>query len=180
MGMDRIIRPIYQEISSIKDIAECNESSYFVNKNFAPYNIREMKFIDPRQMADDEKIIDFIINARNKGFHETVNSEDIKKSLSSISPEEDKVIAMKDGKIVAYAIIQAYTNNINQIGSVYTEENERGKGYCKAVVSELCNRILLRNKMPTLFVRKNNIPAVKAYSALGFEHFDDYLFIKFR
>ena len=180
MGMARVIRPIYKEINSKKDIIECNENSYFINRNFSPYYISELEFIDPSQLAENEKIINFIIHARNDGFHETVDTEDVKKSLSLTSTEEDKVIAVKDDKMVSYAIIQAYTNTINQIGSVYTEEEERGKGYCKAVVSELCRRILLRNKIPTLFARKNNIPAVKAYSSLGFEYFDDYMLIKFR
>jgi hypothetical protein len=71
-------------------------------------------------MAYNEKIIDFIIRVRSNGFHENANSEDVKKLLSSMSPEEDKVIAIKNEKMVAYAIIQAYTNTINQIGSVYT------------------------------------------------------------
>lgn len=178
MGMDRIIRPIYQSIKDTKDIAECNESSYFVNKDFKPYNVNDIKFIDPRQMADDIGIIEFIIRVRNKGFNENVSYDDVKNSLTLKSHEDDTVIAVKDGKMVAYANIQTYTDTINQIGSVYTAEEERGKGYCKVVVSELCKRIVLRKKMPTLFVRKNNIPAVKAYSALGFEHFDDYLLIK--
>lgn len=178
IGMDRIVRPIYQSVKGQKDISSSSESSYFVNKDFKPYNVSDIEFIDPHQMTDDTKVIEFIIMARSNGFHETVSFEDVKNSLTLTSPEEDKVIAVKDGKMVAYAIIQTYTDTINQIGSVYTVEEERGKGYCKAVVSELCKRIILRNKMPTLFVRKNNIPAVKAYSSLGFEHFDDYLFIK--
>lgn len=178
MGMDRIIRPIYQYIKDTKDIAECNESSYFVNKDFKPHNISDIKFIDPQRMADDKGVIEFIIRVRNNGFHESVSYDDVKKSLSLTSHEADKVIAVKDGKMVAYANIQTYTDTINQIGSVYTVEEERGKGYCKAVVSELCKRIIFRKKIPTLFVKKNNIPAVKAYSTLGFEHFDDYLLIK--
>lgn len=180
IGMDRIIRPVYREINSIKEIAEFNEDSYLVNKNFRPYNISGLEFIDPGQMADDKRIIDFIMQVRSNGFHETADPGDIKQSLSSANLEEDKVIAVKDGKMVAYALIQTYTNTLNQIGSVYTVEEERGKGYCKAVVSELCRRILVRNKMPALFVRKSNIPAVKAYSALGFEYYDDYLLIKFK
>lgn len=178
LGMDRIIRPIYESIKDIKEIAAFNESSYFVNKDFKPYNVSDIKFIDPQLMVDDIRIIEFIIRVRNDGFNETVSIEDVKNSLTLTSSEDDKVIAVKDGKMVAYASIQTYTDSINQIGSVYTVEEERGKGYCKAVVSELCKRILSRKKMPTLFVRKNNIPAVKAYSSLGFEHFDDYLFIK--
>ncbi len=180
LGMERIIRPIYNEISGFKDIVECNESSYFINKSFRPYVIDGLEFFDPRQKSDDKEVIDFIIQMRNRGFHEAVDAEQVTRSLVPANPEEDVVIAVKDGKMVAYAAIQTYTRTLNQIGSVYTAEEERGKGYCKAVVSELCKKILLKNKLPTLFARNNNIPAVKAYTALGFERFDDYLFIKFK
>jgi hypothetical protein len=101
MGMDRVIKPIYQEISGVKNIAGCSESSYLINKNFNSYDISDLEFLDPEQRTDDKKIIDFIIQVRSKGFHETVNAEDITKSLSSASPEEDNVIAVKDGKMVA-------------------------------------------------------------------------------
>ena len=80
--------------------------------------------------------------------------------------------------MVAQAGIQTYTPKINQIGSVYTPEEERGKGYAKAIVSEICKRIIERGKMPTLMVNKDNTPAVRAYNALGFEHYDDYLIVK--
>lgn len=178
LGMDRIIRPLYQAIKDIKNIEECNDSSYFINKALTPFKIDGLEFFDPRKMKEDENVIKFIIQVRNNGFHESVNEEDVVKSLSAADAEEDAVIAARDGKMVAYASIQAYTDSISQIGSVYTAEDERGKGYCKAVVSELCSKIESRNKMPTLFVRKNNVPAVKAYSSLGFGYFDDYLFIK--
>lgn len=95
------------------------------------------------------------------------------------SVEEDYVFLIKDDKIVAQANIQTTTDEINQIGGVYTSEEERGKGYCKAVVSEICKRITARGKIPTLMVVKKNTPAVKAYSVLGFKHYDDYLIIEF-
>lgn len=178
LGMNRVVGPVFQEIKNFKEIAEYNDSSYLINKSFKPYLIDGLEFVDPRQRVDDEEVINFLVRVRNRGFHENTNAEDTKKSLSFNNPEEDKVLAVKDGKPVSYAKLQAYTNTINQIGSVYTEEEERGKGYCKAVVSELCGRIIARNKIPTLFARKNNTPAIKAYTALGFEYFDDYLLIK--
>ena len=84
-----------------------------------------------------------------------------------------------DNKLVAQACIQTFTDNSNQIGAVYSLEEERGKGYAKAAVSELCERIIGRGKLPTLIVSKQNPPALNAYKALGFEHYSDYLIIKF-
>jgi uncharacterized protein len=78
------------------------------------------------------------------------------------------------------ANIQTYTSKINQIGGVYTLPEYRGKGYCKAIVSELCKRILGRGKMPTLSVKNNNTPAVCAYQSIGFKYYDDYLIVKFQ
>ena len=84
-----------------------------------------------------------------------------------------------NNKLVAQACVQTFTINTNQIGAVYSLEEERGKGYAKAVVSELCERIISRGKLPTLIVNKQNTPALNAYKALGFEHHSDYLIIKF-
>jgi len=101
----------------------------------------------------------FLLHARNKGFQENVSRDDVVRSMIR-DPQEDMVIAVRDGTPVAVANIQTYTMTLSQIGSVFTLEEERGKGYCKAVVSEICNRIVARNKRPSLFVRKNNTPAV--------------------
>lgn len=180
LGMKRVVGPVYEEVKVFKETIEFNESSYMANKNLKPYIINGLEFIEPGESANDDEVINFLIRVRNKGFHENTNAEEVRKALSFSSPEEDRIIAIKDGKFVAYAKIQAYTNTIGQIGGVYTEEEERGKGYGKAVVSEICRRIFARNKIPTLIVKKNNLPALKAYTTLGFGNFDDYLLIKLK
>ncbi|MCY6356072.1 GNAT family N-acetyltransferase [Clostridium sp. ZS2-4] len=118
--------------------------------------------------------------ANLKGFARKIDTEEASKMLCEKSEEEDWLFLIKDKKIVAQANIQTFTEDINQIGGVYTSEEHRRKGYCKAVVSEICRRILGRDKMPTLMVTKNNTPAVSAYSSLGFTHYDDYLIIQFK
>lgn len=180
LGMKRVVGPVFEEIKAYRETIEFNESSYMTNKNFKPFMVEGLEFIDPGERANNDEVIEFLIRVRNKGFHENSNAEEVRKALSFSSPEEDRIIAVKNGKFVSYAKTQAYTNTIGQIGSVYTEEEERGKGYGKAVVSEICRRIIERNRIPTLIVKKNNIPAVKAYTSLGFVNFDDYLLIKLK
>jgi predicted GNAT family acetyltransferase len=92
--------------------------------------------------------------------------------------EEDFVLLSRDNKLVSQACVQAVTANTNQIGAVYTAEEERGRGFGKAVVSELCERIRSRGKLPTLIVNKENTPALNAYKALGFEPREEYLIIR--
>ncbi|HEX2944990.1 MAG TPA: GNAT family N-acetyltransferase [Clostridia bacterium] len=177
LGMAGIVRPIYQIVKDSKKIKVCNESCYFVNRSLRPFKAEGVEFREASEAARDESLLEFLVRVRNIGFHENVSREDALKNLSS-DPEEDAVIAVADGRPVAFANIQTYTRSLSQIGSVYTEESERGKGYGKTVVSEVCRRITERGKIPALFARKNNVPAVKAYKALGFEPFDDYLFIE--
>ncbi|MDD2480669.1 MAG: GNAT family N-acetyltransferase [Lutispora sp.] len=178
LGMRKIVKPLYEEIKTHKQILECDESAYYVNKSFKPFIMDDVNYIDAKG-ADDE-IVDFVINGRAKGFNQIVTREDAIKSLVQRGEEEEFIIAEKDGKMVAQACIQTYTPAISQIGGVYTVEEERGKGYCKAIVSEICKRIIAKGKMPTLSVKKNNTPAVRAYTALGFEHYDDYLIVRCR
>lgn len=177
IGMYKIIKPLFDGIKKYKEILEYDESSYFVNNNFKPFVSEELKFIDANKEINDE-VVTFLVEGRLNGFKQATTKEDIRKSLLQRGSEEDFIIAENAGRIVAEACVQTYTSRINQIGSVYTIENERGKGYCKAIVSELCRRIIERGKVPTLSVKKNNTPAVKAYTALGFEHYDDYLIVR--
>lgn len=178
LGMKKVVKPLYEEIKDHKEILEFDESSYFINKSFKPFKLEGVSFIDAVGAADD-KIIDFVLDGRIRGAKQAATREDIIKTLCQRAKEEDYIIAAKDGKMVAQAGIQTYTPQINQIGSVYTPEEERCKGYAKAVVSEICERIIERGKMPTLMVKKDNTPAVRAYNALGFEHYDDYLIVSF-
>lgn len=179
LGMNNVINPLYKEIKNYKEIREYDESFYFINRSFKPYILDGVNFINANESISDE-VIDFILDARANGFNQITTREDIRKTLIQRGDEEEFIIAEKGGKMVAQACIQTYTPKISQIGGVYTTKEERGKGYCKAVVSEICRKIIAKGKSPTLSVKKNNTPAVKAYTALGFEHYDDYLIVRFK
>lgn len=179
LGMNKVIKPLYEKIESYKETQEYDECSYFINNNFKPCILDGMNFINANEEISDE-VIDFVLDGRINGFNQVTTREDIKKTLLQRGDEEEFIIAEKDGKMVAQACVQTYTPKINQIGSVYTTKEDRGKGYCKAVVSEICRRIIAKGKIPTLSVKKNNTPAVMAYTTLGFDHYDDYLIVRFK
>lgn len=179
MGMQKIIKPLYEEIKAYKEINTYSESYYFTNRNFKPFILENLNFIDVKGKIKDQ-VVDFIVHARANGFNQPMTIKEARDSIIQRGEEEVFIMAQSEGKLVAQAAVQTYTPHMNQIGAVFTLEEERGKGYCKATVSEICKRIIDRGKIPTLSVKKENTPAVKAYEALGFEYYDDYLIIRMK
>ncbi|HWR44286.1 GNAT family N-acetyltransferase [Sporomusa sp.] len=179
IGMQKFIKPLYEAISAEKEVVSYQESSYFVNKHFTPLTLENTIFTDASEI-DKNEAVEFIRRAYWEGFHHEYTPEETRKVIEQRGAEEEYLFLMVDGKIVAQAYIQAVTDTINQIGGVFTLGEERSKRYGKAIVAELCRRIIARGKIPTLSVSKDNTPAVKAYVALGFSHHDDYLIIKYK
>lgn len=176
LGMDRIVRPIFEIIRRYKSLKEFEECNYSVNSNFKPFKLEGYEFLNVCGDSD-ARILNFVRKAYLRGFGVERTIEGTRLLLSQRSEEEDFIILSKDNKLLAQACIQTFTNNTSQVGAVYTLEEERGKSYAKAVVSELCERIINRGKLPTIIVNKQNTPAINAYKALGFERHDDYLII---
>lgn len=179
LGMKKIIQPLYEYIKPYKKEKEYEDSSYFVLKEFKPYNVSAPNAYFFNADGNNDDVVKFMNSARRLGFKDNLTLEESKKSLLQRGKEEEIIILSVDGKMVATAAVQTGTDEINQIGGVVTMPEERGKGYCKAVVSKLCENIISRGKQSTLMVVNSNTPALKAYQSLGFEYYDDYLFINY-
>lgn len=179
IGMEKTVKPLYDMISAEKNILAYQESSYFVNKRFSSFTLENISFAKANEL-DPDSVVAFVKDAYWQGFGHSYSLEETQQFVAQRAAEEEFLFLLAEDKIVAQAYIQAATSEINQIGGVFTLEEERGKGYCKAILSELCQRIITRGKIPTLIVRNDNFPAIKAYTSLGFTHFDDYLLIKLK
>lgn len=179
LGMANLVNPLYEKIKEEKIILEYSDDSYFVNDSFKPFILENVNIVNVKDLPL-EKAVAFLQEVNEQGFNRISSREEIIKTMKERGEEEESVVVLLNGKAVAHANIQTFTDKINQIGGVYTAKDYRGNGYCKAAVSEICSRILKRGKVPTLMVRKNNIAAVKAYKALGFKHYSDYLLINLK
>lgn len=179
LGMQKIVEPLYNKLKNTKNPASISHNSYFINENFSPFKLEGVELVNAWELSLKE-VEDFLNETVSSNFNALGAVENFPKLLSELGPDEDYIFLLKDGEVKAQALIQTYTSKINQIGGVYTRISERGKGYCKALISELCTRIASRYKLPTLTVRKNNTPAVRAYTSLGFKHYDDYLIINYQ
>ncbi len=72
-----------------------------------------------------------------------------------------------DGDIVCFAIPLSFRKGETEIGGVATVPDQRNKGYCKALISEMAFRILDKGNTASLTTEKNNLPMRKAAEAIG-------------
>lgn len=179
IGMKYIVEPFYVILNEIKELQFYSETSYYTNNNFKPYLLEGVKFVSGDELPS-EMSSSFIMKAFQEGFRTIKNRNEMSQICTGRYIDKDFIFLLKNGEIKAQANIQTYTDKINQVGGVFTLSSERGKGYGKAVVSEICRRIIKQGRIPTLMVRKNNTPAVRAYKALGFTHYDDFLVISYK
>jgi predicted GNAT family acetyltransferase len=63
---------------------------------------------------------------------------------------------------------------VAQLGAVYTAPAFRGLGLARSVTAALCAEKLRHRERAALVVRDDNLPALRAYQALGFHYWDDY------
>lgn len=176
-GIKRLIEPLYRQLKN-KVTIEYSESSYFINRSFRPFTLPETEVRLPEAM-DASEAIALMSSIYQQCFNTEFTPEEVAKKIAERAPEEELLFLSAGNRIVAQALVQTFTPEVSQIGGVGTFPEYQGKGYAKAVVSELCRRIIARGKTPTLIVKKDNLPAVRAYQSIGFTHYDDYLLIKF-
>jgi predicted GNAT family acetyltransferase len=177
--MKRVLEPLCKALSRYKRILDCEDSFYFVNYDIKPHTLSCVHRIADVEAVNQPTALAFIVEAYRQGFKRRFNQELAIKLIEDRAHEEAFIFLLINGVPAAQAMIQVATNQISQIGGVYTNESCRGKGYCKALVGELCRRIHSVGKIPTLMVRKDNSPAVRAYQAVGFTYYDEYVIVKF-
>jgi len=128
--------------------------------------VRDVKDLLP--LERDYQLEEVIINPKN--YNPKFILEAFKKNLA----KNIVLFAENDGVPVSKAGTNAQGFYTDQIGGVYTVRQERGKGFAKEVMIRLLSCIFKEKKTASLFVKKENIPAVKLYDNLGFKIMNDF------
>ncbi len=84
------------------------------------------------------------------------------------------------GKIVAAAGVHSVTPQIAQLGNIFTDEAYRNRGFATACTSTLAADLASEGRIISLFVRKDNDPAIHIYEKLGFHKANDIAFLVMR
>ena len=90
-----------------------------------------------------------------------------------INPDEfDQTVGspsaiMDENGIISFAIPLSFREGETEIGAVATVPEQRNKGFCKALISEMALRILNNGKAATLTTEQENLPMRAAAAAIG-------------
>jgi predicted GNAT family acetyltransferase len=71
-------------------------------------------------------------------------------------------------KLVSYAGSFLQLPQVWMIGGVYTHPDYRSKGYATLATSTVTEEALNNASVAALFARSDNVPALKAYSKIGY------------
>ena len=74
---------------------------------------------------------------------------------------------MDENGIVSFAVPFSFHEGETEIGAVATVPEQRNKGFCKAILSEMAFRILNSGKAAVLTTEKNNLAMRAAAAAIG-------------
>lgn len=90
-----------------------------------------------------------------------------------INPDEfdqtvgSPLVIMGENEIISFAIPLSFREGETEIGGVATVPEQRNKGFCKALISEMAFRIMSDGKAVTLTTEKTNTAMRAAAKAIG-------------
>jgi ribosomal protein S18 acetylase RimI-like enzyme len=78
------------------------------------------------------------------------------------------------GHLVAMAGERMWVGDFREVSAVCTHPNAQGRGYARALMARVINRMLRAGQTPFLHVRSSNARAIQVYRALGFIRRTEY------
>jgi RimJ/RimL family protein N-acetyltransferase len=86
---------------------------------------------------------------------------------------------LEDDVILFKAEASAWTPSAVQIQQVWVDPEARGRGYATRGMRDLCRLLLDLTPVVTLFVRTDNLPAIRLYESIGMDRVLSYRSILF-
>ncbi len=83
-------------------------------------------------------------------------------------------------RIASAAGVHIVTPQIAQLGNIITEEAYRNRGFATACTKALTTDLTRKKRIVSLFVRKDNLPAIHVYEKIGFRKVRDTTFLTMR
>lgn len=103
-------------------------------------------------------------NIKDSGF---TKEQAFKKAKDFINENTAYVLRNVEGKIVSMAHY-VVSGKYGKIGAVFTEDNERGKGYAAYLIKKISDIVLEQQLVPSLYTDCNYPNSNKAYIKAGF------------
>jgi RimJ/RimL family protein N-acetyltransferase len=138
-----------------------------------------------RLQADDVELMirwrtDYILETKTEADSPTLHQR-VRAGVERYQQQGVTWLLLAEGKPVASSSFNSRTAEAVQIGGVWTPPEWRGRGYGRGVVAaSLLDAREEGVETAVLFTGEENIPAQKAYEALGFVHIGDYCILLLR
>jgi len=78
------------------------------------------------------------------------------------------------GRLVAMAGERSWVGDFREVSAICTHPGARGRGYARALIGRVINRMLRAGETPFLHVESSNLAAIAIYVALGFVRRTEY------
>jgi uncharacterized protein len=88
--------------------------------------------------------------------------------------EQIVLVAVADGEPIGKVNTNARGIFYDQVGGMYTERRVRSRGVGTALMLRLLQRVAADHKSASLFVKKDNEPALRLYRGIGFAVEDEF------
>ena len=132
-------------------------------------NLKEyptMSVVNARE-EDIDSLVKFMVEFQKECLHDPEPFEySIRKKVTESCASY--YVLKVDEEIVSVAELARVEEKIAAITSVYTLPSHRNKGYSRQVVSHICAELIKQNKIPYLYVDKDNPISNHLYTKIGF------------
>ena len=155
------------------------EVTLFSNKVKIEHSHREMQMVAvaPKEIVDHRIQVQRVMD---EDFDD-LNDFYMKQRSEAWTPVQFQVgpfyMIKEEGKIASAAGIHALTPQIAQLGNIVTHIEHRNKGYGTLCTSKLTTDLAKDNRIISLYVAKDNKPAIHVYRKLGFSEVQDIVWV---
>lgn len=83
------------------------------------------------------------------------------------------------GRLASVARAMFGDETFGMVGGVFTDPSHRGKGYGGMVTFAATEHLLQKSRLSMLYVRKDNLPAIRVYQKLGYVKREEWAYFDF-
>lgn len=113
--------------------------------------------------------LQFLLSANTYFGRKNAPVRELEKMMLEEYENKTRYFYTEGRKFVAQGLIEESGSDFAVLGGIFVAPAYRGKGYGKSMSLQLTNSILDQEKVPYLFVKKDNGIAHKLYEAIGYK-----------
>jgi ribosomal protein S18 acetylase RimI-like enzyme len=121
---------------------------------------------------DFEEVVDLLRNADPEVWG------DLDAEQQKANWKDAVLVGIRNENVLVSVGLTRLVDFASNIGAVATDRKYRNRGLATSVVSSLVQEILKNSPIASIHVRKDNAPAIRVYTKVGFEPYKQYLMVR--